>query len=308
MDSDFSLQPSSFTGGDWPPITCLCPTYGRFERLRDAVACFLLQDYPGEKELLILNDAPKAINVRAGFAPGQVVWASPAWHISVTNAPSRLATLGHKRQALLEDAGTPLMAHWDDDDLYLPWHLSMVVSTLLGHPEAACAKPRAAWWVLGPRTGPFDCRGIHHNVFEGQMVFYREAALALGGYPPLNSGQAKALLDAFKREGQLYTWNPADTDVSYVYRWGDGADHVSARRGPGRDTDFGNGQPLIPSGDPLTWAADRLQGQFPALADAMQGSHGRLNAWLNEQEQERTPPTFFRPPKRATRRREQPRL
>ena len=40
-----------------PWVTCLCPTYGRFERLREALACFLAQDYPNRR-LIILNDAP----------------------------------------------------------------------------------------------------------------------------------------------------------------------------------------------------------------------------------------------------------
>jgi hypothetical protein len=184
-------------------------------------------------------------------------------------------------------AWTAVVAHWDDDDLYLPWHLSMCVSTLLerrgmtcAKPSASCVKAQAAWWVTGPREGPFDNRGIHHNVFEGQMVFDRDRALELGGYPPVDSGQAKALLDAFSRAGELHTWNPPDEHVSYVYRWGDGADHVSSRKAcppsvwracaPGRgatsqDADFGDGRPLVPDGDPRTWARARLSGQFGKL-------------------------------------------
>lgn len=263
---------------NWPAITCLCPTYGRFERLRDAVACFLLQDYLGEKELLILNDAPREISVRVGYAPGQIVWWSPQWHLAINNLPLRLETVGHKRQALLQAAQTPLVAHWDDDDIYLPWHLSACVEALLGYPLATCAKPGAACFVTGPRQGPFQCRGIHHNVFEGQMVFRRERALELGGYPPKDSGQAKALLDAFGRAGELHEWNPADAHVSYVYRWGDGLDHVSARKDATRDADFGRGEPLISAGvqEPRTWAAERLQPVFRALAEGAP----RLRTWL----------------------------
>jgi hypothetical protein len=266
---------------NWPAITCLCPTYGRFERLRDAVACFLLQDYPGEKELLVLNDAPREISVRAGYALGQIVWWSPQWHIAVNNVPLRLETLGHKRQALLQAAQTPLVAHWDDDDIYLPWHLSQTVASLPAHPMATCAKPGAAWFVIGPRQGPFQCRGIHHNVFEGQMIFYRERALDLDGYPPMDSGQAKALLDAFRCAGELHEWNPADAEVSCIVRWGDGVDHVSARKAPTQDTDFGRGEPLIPAAvqDPRTWAAERLQPVFRALAEGPNGPLP-LMAWL----------------------------
>jgi hypothetical protein len=132
--------------------------------------------------------------------------------------------------------------------------------------NTACIKPRAAWWAVGPRKR-FAVRGIHHNVFEGQMLFDRQAALDLGGYPPKDSGQAAALLARFKKAGRLYTWNPGDPWVSYVYRWGDGADHVSARKGrPTRDNDFGDGTPLIPEGaDPIAWAQERLEPQFRNL-------------------------------------------
>jgi hypothetical protein len=186
--------------------------------------------------------------------------------LRVENWRSRFETLGHKRQALLEAAQTALVAHWDDDDLYLPWHLSQCVSALQEHPGAACVKPRSAWWGVGPREN-IRLRGPCHNIFEGQMVFRALRALDVGGYPPKHSGQARDLLRAFKRGGYLHTWNPEPRDLSYVYRWGDGADHVSARKGQTQDADFGDGRPLIPSDDPVEWAADRLRDQFTSIAD-----------------------------------------
>ncbi len=133
-------------------------------------------------------------------------------------------------------ATTPLVAHWDDDDVYLPWHLTSVVSALLAHPRARCAKPESAWLGWGP-PGRWELRGVRRNTFEGQMVFDRARALELGGYPPLDSGQAAALLDAFRRAGELHTWSPPAQEVSYIYRWADGLHHVSGtgRRGGGRD-------------------------------------------------------------------------
>jgi hypothetical protein len=257
-----------------PPITCLCPTYGRFDRLRDAVACFLLQDYEGYRKLLILNDA--ALPIRLCEAGGIDYGGEGMAQVQVLNNRARFMTLGHKRQALLEAAGTPLVAHWDDDDLYLPWHLQMCVAALQAQSWASCAKPGAAWFATGPRAAP-QVHGIRHNVFEGQMVFRQEEALALGGYPPKVSGQAAALLAAFKRAGKLYTWNPAPEDTSYVYRWADGLAHVSGK-GDTEDShrlfgaqnqDFGARQPLIPAGDPIAWARERLTGQFRRLGEGM---------------------------------------
>jgi hypothetical protein len=260
--------------GDWPAVTCLCPTYGRFERLRDAVACFLLQDYPGAKNLVIVNDAPWPV----GLGPEHGEWECQRRDgVTLLNEAKRYENLGEKRQHLLEMAGGPaaLVAHWDDDDLYLPWHLSMLAGWLLVRQAAcpersrgvSCAKPGAAWWAVGPREG-FNVRGLRHNVFEGQMLFRRDRARELGGYPPKDSGQARDLLRAFDRAGEAEVWNPPDQDVSYVYRWGDGVDHVSARctaGGVARDRDFGDGRPLIPDEDAATWAKDRLRGQFRQL-------------------------------------------
>ena len=42
---------------DWlPRVACICLTYGRTERLQEAIAFFLAQDYRGEKELIVVND------------------------------------------------------------------------------------------------------------------------------------------------------------------------------------------------------------------------------------------------------------
>jgi len=246
-----------------PEVTCLCPTYGRFERLREALACFLAQDYPN-KHLLILNDAPEPIR-HSPPAPGDAVAESVpsvlydlSLPVEIINAPP-LETLGHKRQALLEAAQTPLVAHWDDDDLYLPHHLTRAVAALLARPGATCAKGRGAWFMVGT-----EVRGIRHNVFEGQMVFSRARALELGGYPPRHSGQAKALLGKFHKAGELVKigdW--ADGPPSYVYRWDQGVGHISALGNrpeslamfQARNTDFGDGGPLTPADLTPYWEA-----------------------------------------------------
>ena len=246
----------------WPAVTCLCPTYGRFQLLRDALACFLAQDYPGEKRLLILNDAPKAFLLAGGICEDAEEFSGlEDGEVYALQTPNGFANLGHKRQMLLECAQTPIVAHWDDDDLYLPWHLTRSVIALLKH-NAGCVKSAGAWYLTGPRDRLVN-NGIHHNVFEGSMVFYRDRALELGGYPPLHSGQAAHLMNSFHRAGELYPIPDTDGPVSYVYRWSQGCGHISswhnapdsAARFRAANTDFGDGRPLTPGDLSPYWDA-----------------------------------------------------
>ena len=39
-------------------VSCLCLTYGRGRLLEEAIESFLRQDWPGPKELIVLNDHP----------------------------------------------------------------------------------------------------------------------------------------------------------------------------------------------------------------------------------------------------------
>jgi hypothetical protein len=267
----------------WPPVVCLCPTYGRFQKLRLSLACFLAQDYPGEKQLFILNDAP------VPFTPGPVaggvrisVWV---WNVP----PGTFANLGEKRRHLLQYTSAPVACHWDDDDLYLPWHLSRSVAALRSS-GAGCVKSAGAWYMTGS-IPHLSVHGIHHNVFEGTMVFHADEADRLGGYPPLHSGQAKALLDAFAKAGRLFKI-PDDYDPlagsedrgagvcaarslpSYVYRWDDGCGHISgignradaAAQFRARNQDFGGGE-LTPADLAPYW--DALAASDPRLSAAL---------------------------------------
>ncbi len=197
----------------YPTITCLCPTYGRYEQLRDALAAFEAQDYPGIAYLTILNGSPTSL-------------MSINDRVRVMNQPEdTFPTLGHKRQALLWAADTELVAHWDDDDVYLPWHLTRSVEALQQH-DAGCVRSKAAHYITGQKSVP-TYKGIHHNVYEGTMVFRRQEAIDLGGYALKHSGQAKALLRRFKNADRLYNIPEEEGRVSYAYRWADGVGHIS---------------------------------------------------------------------------------
>src|SRR5262245_6518789 len=63
-----------------PPVSCMCLTYGRPGILEEAIQSFLLQDYPGEKELIVLNDL------------AEQELACTARQVTVVNVPRRFRT------------------------------------------------------------------------------------------------------------------------------------------------------------------------------------------------------------------------
>lgn len=102
-----------------PFVSCLCPTYLRPKLLENAIACFLAQDYPADRrELVILDDAGQ-ITPQKGDG-WEVLWV-----------PRRFRSLPEKFNALAGLARGNIFVIWEDDDVYLPWHVSSHANALV---------------------------------------------------------------------------------------------------------------------------------------------------------------------------------
>src|SRR5262249_42827193 len=110
---------------DPPPVTCICPTYGRVGLLEEAIYSFLKQDYPGTKELIVVNDYEE-----------QTLELDPP-EVRIVNLPRRCHSVGEKYNAAVALASHDLLFVWHDDDFYLPHRLSLSV---------ACFLPRRGFW------------------------------------------------------------------------------------------------------------------------------------------------------------------
>jgi hypothetical protein len=95
-------------------ISCLMPTYGRPTLVQNAIACFEAQDYPADRRrLLILDDAGQ---IAPHHSEGWSVWSMP---LRMETLTAKYAKLGE-----LDEGWAYVYVIWDDDDIYLPWHLS----------------------------------------------------------------------------------------------------------------------------------------------------------------------------------------
>ena len=140
-------------------IAVLMPVYRRPRLAENAAACFLAQILPADcrAHLLILDDGDTFTDVPP----------SPAHHsIHLLKSPTRFPNLGAKYnaglQTALNDLRPDVVALFDEDDHYLPWHLRAHAECLRGKPRA-WSKPSRVWsdyrapgaWRLEDGAGRF---------------------------------------------------------------------------------------------------------------------------------------------------------
>jgi glycosyltransferase involved in cell wall biosynthesis len=184
-------------------LAAICCTYKRPAPLATAVESFLRQDYPaGLRELVVLDDAGQYAS-REG----------DGWRL--VSVPARFRTLGEKRNASAALASPDVDAFcvWDDDDVYLPWHMSAAAAALAG---ADYTIPTAVYVDKRTRLE----RKANQSMFHGAWAFRGGAFGQVGGYPFMQSGQDQGLLRRFEAAG-LRRADPIrfDPRPSYVYRW-----------------------------------------------------------------------------------------
>jgi hypothetical protein len=146
-----------------PPVTCICPAEGRVELLEEAIHSFLRQDYPGPKELIVLNDVP-----------GQtLVYDHPEVH--VVNVPRRFHSAAEKHKAAVGLASHDLIVPWPEDDICLPHRLSFTVAHLA--PRAVLFKADKVW-----RWNGDELAGPEPEAPHGGSCWRRETFVKLQGY------------------------------------------------------------------------------------------------------------------------------
>jgi hypothetical protein len=191
-------------------IDCLLGTYGRHSFVREALACFLQQSRISQATLLIYNQHPK-----------------PMWcdhpRVRVVNEPLPPQALRYIKLRMIElaDANADFIHFWDDDDLCLPWHLDDCITHIGTH---VAWKPASCW--LSEGNVKFS---RHANMFEGSWIFrldyIRESNIdTLPDYtdhPVYLQTLEKKRLEETELGGR----------TSYIYRWANGAEHLSAHGG-----------------------------------------------------------------------------
>lgn len=186
-----------------PLITCVTATYGRLSHLREALSCFLVQDYPN-KELVILNNHPHPMKCDVEG-------------VRVVNECGH-PTLGHCRNRLIDFINGEYVNTWDDDDWWRPWHLSQCMEYIRKYKVRAW-KPTFSWFN---NNGKFT---LLSNVMEASILIevelirkYKYKESAGDEHEPLMQGIHHVCRN-----------DDVGERASYIYNWGNGLCHASGK-------------------------------------------------------------------------------
>lgn len=198
--------------GALPGVSVLCPTYGRTRTLVELIASFYRQTYTGPVELVILNDLTQQ---KLALHPTMVCNDRP---VDILTAAERFPTLGAKRNALLDLAQYPLVAFWDDDDIYLPGFLEGAVQRY----EAAAAygwrlsRASHSWLLSGepPLLRIMDAGPLWTAVIECDII------PALGGFPLQDTEADVVIFDKMNAAGLVPGESNTPGMPQFIRRWG----------------------------------------------------------------------------------------
>lgn len=206
----------------FPFVSCLCPTYLRPRLLENAMACFLAQDYPADRrELIILDDS--------GQLDPQI-----SGSIEVVSIDRRFRSLPEKFNAISGMAKGSVLVVWEDDDVYLPWHISKHVESLSGKIEFS--KPSRVWSTYTGKLEIEDAAGRFH----ASIAFTRSLFDRVGGWPVTKRGDFdQAFIHGLTRVAGGTSDPSVRRDPSYCFRWS--------------STNAYHGQGFMRSGNDETW-------------------------------------------------------
>lgn len=199
----------------WPKVSFVTATCGRppahLHLLQEAAESFRLNalDYPGEAELVLVNDCPNQ----------ELACAVPG--VRAINLPRRFATLGEKLNFGIEAASGAVILPQDDDDVSLSHRARLSVERL---GDAEYFNPLAYFFLCGDRCQFEQRTGYAHNC----SAFRKSAWARVGGYPHV-SGPQDAHMDGALRRLCATVQGPLSRDECFfVYRWGVSDLHLSA--------------------------------------------------------------------------------
>lgn len=183
----------------YPAVSCCMPTYGKpVEVLNESVRCFLDQDWPGDKELVIYND----------YGAAEFVFDHP--QVRIVNAARREPNLGLKYNRTVSFARHDFVLLWDDDDIYLPHRISYSMDRLRN--GAFRSSRNAVLYADREYLEPMV------SYFPATVCIRKDVYFEIGGFEETEAAPDVRFVNRVDKLTGGPTVLPLE-EIFYIYRW-----------------------------------------------------------------------------------------
>tara|TARA_Y100000310_G_C20574046_1_gene759564 strand:- start:293 stop:1093 length:801 start_codon:yes stop_codon:yes gene_type:complete len=229
---------------DHPKISAVMCTYGRFQTVRQSATFWKYQDYDN-KELIIFNTSPIPIELDDSLLEYDIRVVNQQ---TETDTVEPFSSLGKIREDALEYATGDIYICWDDDDMFLPWHMSQGVEKLLECGDPAWMPGQSYWSCDGGET-------FEHaqNAMEAAVLVDIDE-LKKYGFSHESGAEHLPWRRGMQNDGKLDEQVMVTPYESYAYVWGSAdAPHKTSgninqpnnfEHHKAGSTDFGEGEKL----------------------------------------------------------------
>jgi O-antigen biosynthesis protein len=172
-----------------PLVSCIMPTSNRRGFLRQAIRCFLRQDYP-HAELVVLDDGEDQV---ADCMPED----SRIRYIRVDQP----LTIGARRDLACVHAHGDVIVHWDHNAWYPPWRVRAQVRALLDRAPEVCGSSRVFYYdAVADRTWEHrNAGGTASALASSTLAYYK------------NFWERHKFFDDLAGDGARSAWNGSGT-------------------------------------------------------------------------------------------------
>ena len=196
---------------DAPLVICVTPFFGRVSLFANVLGCFESQDYTNAV-LLVSNDTGIDLQVESKA------------RVDVINHRNRFGTLGEKRNYMRDQAiamGAKYIAHWDDDDFYMPTFLSQGVNQMEVSNSLAC---RPCPVGIGTNDAPinnnlWDPGHVRIRLDSCQQIpydsFFMMSAEPYAKYDNIGCGENLTFRSVAEAQGRWSIYNPGIPNCCY---------------------------------------------------------------------------------------------
>lgn len=184
-------------------ISVLTLTYKRHHLLEEAIESFLLQNYIGATEMVIINDNPEV----------DYVFDDPM--IRIINCKTRFPSIAAKIEWGYKQCKYPWVYRLDDDDLLTPWALDHAAKDILNNRDFDIYRSKGMYFFS---ENKFE--GIRDNINNGNV--YTKTYLDRITFPDKSGNEDEDI--TFHHGAKIYT---SELQPTMIYRWGMSTLHIS---------------------------------------------------------------------------------